>query len=307
MALRTISTRARRWTSALLLAAPLAVLAQGNFQPSPDWPPNPTTLPAYGSAAVSACATGPGGELYVFQRAQPPVLVLDRNGKLLRSWGSGEFTLPHGCRVDAQGNVWLTDSADHRVMKFSPEGHKLLTLGVKGVSGDDPEHFNRPADVAFTPNGDVYIADGYGNSRVAQFNRDGRFIRAWGKKGTGPGEFNLPHSIRIDSRGRVAVADRENARIQFFTTEGAFLEQWTHVGRPYGLHVTADGRVVVSDGIANTVSLYDPTGKKLASWGGKGTELGKFDLPHLLSVDEKGALYVCEVGNKRVQKFIPLR
>lgn len=274
------------------------------YRPIPGWP-DAASAPDYGTAAVSAAATDSEGRVYVFQRAPHPVLVFSREGKFLRSWGEGMFTSPHGCRFDAQGNLWLTDNADHRVMKFTPEGRLLATFGVKNEPGEDRAHFNKPTDVAFGPSGDVYISDGYGNSRVVRLSREGKYLGEWGKKGTGEGEFNLPHSIAVDAKGRVLVADRENDRIQVFTPEGKFITQWRTVGRPYGLYLTPEQRLFVSDGLSNTVALCDLDGRQLAKWGMTGAGPGQFQLPHLLTVDDKGALYVCEVTGKRIQKFLP--
>lgn len=288
----------------LVLAACAAAGAQtARYDAAPGWPSGGSSAPGYGLHPVSGAAADPRGRIYVFQRAPVPVLVFNRAGKYLRGWGEGAFTSPHGCRMDPQGNLWLTDSADHRVLKYSPEGKLLLTLGVKGQAGQDGAHFNKPTDVAFAPSGDLYVADGYGNSRVARFSREGKFLGEWGKRGIGEGELNLPHSIVVDGRGRVYVADRENARIQVFTPEGKFLEQWRDVGRPYGLHLTSDERLIVSDGIANRVGVYDLRGNRLQQFGMAGKNPGELDLPHLLTVDAEGALYVCEINGKRIQKF----
>ncbi|MGV3724475.1 MAG: peptidyl-alpha-hydroxyglycine alpha-amidating lyase family protein, partial [Actinomycetota bacterium] len=169
--------------------------------------------------------------------------------------------------------------------------------------GQDGAHFNKPTDVAFAPNGDFYIADGYGNSRIMRFSAAGKLLGEWGRKGAGEGEFNLPHSVVVDGRGRVYVADRENARVQVFTADGKFLEQWRDVGYPYGMHLTADERLIISDGRAHRVGIFDLRGKRLAQFGMPGKNAGGFDLPHLLTVDARGAIYVCEVNGKRVQKF----
>src|SRR5207302_42663 len=160
------------------------------------------------------------------------------------------------CRIDPEGNLWLTDNSDHRVMKFTPEGKLLATFGVRNEPGEDSTHFNRPTDVAFAPSGDVYISDGYGNSRVVRLSHGGKFLGAWGRKGAGEGEFNLPHSIAVDARGRVYVADRENARIQVFTPEGKFLAQWANGVHPYGIAMTPDAKLIVSDGLTNLLRLY---------------------------------------------------
>jgi len=294
-----------KWLGAVGLATlAMAAAAQTvRYDPVVGWPTGANSAPAYGTQPVSAAAADGKGRIFIFQRAPVPVLVFDTQGKYLRGWGEGAFTSPHGCRIDPEGNLWLTDNGDHRVLKYSTDGKLLLSLGVKGQAGEDDTHFNKPTDVAFAPGGDIYISDGYGNSRVVRMSRDGKYLGAWGKKGGGEGEFNLPHSVVVDKRGRVYVADRENARLQVFTPDGKFIEQWRDVGRPYGLFLTAEERLIVSDGIANRLSVYDLTGKRLAQFGMPGKSAGELDLPHLLTVDEKGALYVCEINGKRVQKF----
>lgn len=236
-----------------------------------------------------------------------PVLVFDRQGHFLSSWGGGFFTMPHGCRIHPQtGELWLTDDGDHRVLRFSQTGKLLATYGVKNEPGNDATHFNRPADVAFAPDGSVYVADGYGNSRVVHLDVNGRFIRAWGTQGTGKSQFHLVHSVTVDKAGMVYVADRENARIQIFTANGVWLKEWRTVGHPFGLAWTPAQNLVVCDGIRDTVSIYDRQGKRLSRWGGTGTAPGKLRRAHLVDVDrETGAIYVAEVKGRRVQKFVP--
>lgn len=288
--------------SALLALAGASRTQEPQYRPVAGWPAGAQQAAGYGMYAVSAVTTDVKGAVYVFQRAPQPVLVFDADGRFLRSWGAGLFTNPHGCRVDPEGNLWVTDNADHRVMKFTTDGKLLATFGVKSEPGEDAGHFNRPADVAFGPEGDVYIADGYGNSRVVRLAHDGRFLGAWGRKGTAEGEFNLPHSVAVDAKGRVYVADRENKRVQVFTREGKFLNQWSGV-QPYGLSMTRDQKLLVSDGKANRVYLFDLEGRPLTSWGSSGSGPGQMNLAHLLCVDSRGAVYVAEVDGKRVQKF----
>ncbi len=201
----------------------------------------PDTMPqGWKFGRVSAVATDSAGQVYVFQRGKKadPIVVFDAKGKYLRSWGRGMFGNPHALRVDKSGHVWVTDNGDHQVMKFTREGELLLTLGVKGKPGEDDKTFNRPADLAFAPNGDFYVADGYGNSRVVKFSKEGRYLLTWGKRGTAPGDFNLPHSVAVDSRGRVYVSDRENNRIQIFDANGKFLKQWNHLGATQNIFIT---------------------------------------------------------------------
>jgi DNA-binding beta-propeller fold protein YncE len=189
------------------------------------------------------------------------------------------------------------------VTKFDRQGKVLLTLGVKGKPGDTPDKFNKPADVAVTPGGDFYVADGYGNSRVVKFTKEGKYLKEWGKKGKGEGEFNLPHTIFLDAQGRVHVGDRENDRIQVFDADGRFLAQWRDSGAPFGLFLHKE-QALVADGRAHWVKVLDSHGKALGRWGEKGTGPGQFKLPHWVCVDSRGVVYVAEVEGKRVQKFV---
>ena len=174
-----------------------------------------------------------------------PLLEFNPSGTLVRSLGAGMFVYPHGIHVDHDGNVWVTDgqgkgAKGHQVFKFSPEGKVLLTLGQAGVAGDGPNVFNQPSDVVVAPNGDIFVADGHGgnsNARIVKFSKSGSFIKTWGKKGTGPGEFDTPHSLAMDSRGRLFVADRSNNRIQIFDQDGMFVAEWKQFGRPSGIYI----------------------------------------------------------------------
>jgi DNA-binding beta-propeller fold protein YncE len=189
---------------------------------------------------VSAVAVDGNNEVYVFHRGKKadPIVVFDAKGKYLRSWGKGVFGNPHGMRVDPNGHLWVTDNGDHQVMKFTTKGELLLKLGTKGQAGTDEKTFNRPTDIAFAPTGEVYVSDGYGNSRVVKFSREGKYLMTWGKRGTGPGEFNTPHSVAVDSKGEVYVSDRENNRIQVFDPNGKFLRQFTHLGATQNIFIT---------------------------------------------------------------------
>jgi DNA-binding beta-propeller fold protein YncE len=302
----TMKTFTHLLTIVALVAAAFSAIGQDArtggtaYQVVPDFPQLP---PALMLGAVSAAATDSGGNILAFHRGEHPILILDRQGKLLRSFGDGLFSSAHGLRIDADDNIWVTDNANHTVIKFSHDGVPLMKLGEKNVAGEDAMHFNRPADVAFAASGDFYIADGYGNSRVVKFNRTGEFLKTWGKKGTGPGEFNLPHAVQVDAEGRVYVADRENNRIQVFDAEGKFLRQLEGFA-PFGLFITPDQHLFVADGRANKVLKMTLDGKVLTSWGATGAESGNFQLPHGLTVARDGAVYVTEITGKRLQKFI---
>lgn len=255
---------------------------------------------------ASAVAMNSRGELFAFHRGPMPILLLDKEGAIVRSFGDGMFKSAHGLRIDADDNIWVTDNANHTVIKFAPDGTVLLTLGEKDVAGEDSSHFNKPTDIDFAANGNVYIADGYGNSRVVKFDKAGKFLTTWGTKGTGPRQFNLPHAVRLDAKENVYVADRENDRIQVFDANGKFLRQFGGFA-PFGIFITADQTLFVADGRANRILKMTLDGTVLASWGKTGSGPGEFQLPHGLTVARDGSVFVTEINGKRVQKFIANR
>src|SRR5262245_44170823 len=170
-----------------------------DYRAEAGWPKLPADVTL---GAVSAVATDSADRVYVAHRGPKPVLAFDRDGTFLRAWGHEDLKTPHGLRLDPTGNVWLTDIGNHLVLKFHPEGKLLFSLGRKGEAGSDAEHFDRPTDVAVAPTGEFYVTDGYGNARVLKYDRDGKLIGQWGQKGTGAGEFNLPHAVCFDQKGR---------------------------------------------------------------------------------------------------------
>jgi len=184
-----------------------------------------------------------------------PIVKFDASGNVVKSLGAGMFVTPHGIFVDNDGNLWVTDGAGapgkgHQVFKMNPDGKVLLTLGKAGVTGDGPDTFNRPSDVYIAPNGDIFVADGHGgesNARIVKFSKDGKFIKTWGKKGTAPGEFEQPHALAMDSKGRLFVGDRGNNRIQIFDQNGTFLEEWKQFGRPSGVYIDRNDMLYVAD------------------------------------------------------------
>jgi len=285
--------------SAVALGRP--VDKEAVWQVVADWPRLPADI-ILGQA--TGVATDAADRVFVFHRGKRPILVLDAAGKYLRSWGDGLVKTAHGLRLDREQNVWITDLGNHTVTKFDPQGNVLLTLGRKGKPGLGRDQFNRPADIAFDAAGAVYVADGYGNSRVVKFSKEGTYLKEWGKKGKGDGEFNLPHAIRIDERERVYVGDRENNRVQIFDKEGAFLQQWRDTGSPYGLFLTNEKHMLLADGRGNVSKMLELDGKTLERWGQKGSGPGQFLLPHGICMDSTDAVYVTEVDGKRVQKFV---
>ena len=239
----------------------------------------------------------------MFNRGEKPILVFDKDGTFLRSWGDKLFDTAHGLRIDADGNIWTTDLGHHTVVKFDPKGNVLLTLGKKGKKGPALDRFNMPADIAFSAAGDIYVADGYGNSRVMKFDKTGKYLKHWGKKGKAPGEFNLVHAVRVDGEGRVYVGDRENNRVQVFDADGAFLHQFPETGGPYGLFLPKDNDLLIASGRSNLAKRADVKGKLAYSWGAKGDGPGQFLMPHGITGDSLGNVYVAEGDGHRVQKF----
>ncbi len=172
-----------------------------------------------------------------------PVLKFDASGKLAASLGANLFVRPHGIHIDRDGNVWVTDQEGHQVVKMTPDGRVLMTLGKKGVAGEGLDVFNAPSAVFVTPDGSIFIGDGHGgmtNARMLKFTKDGKFIKTWGKRGTGPGDFETPHGIAMDSQGRLFVADRGNNRVQIFDQDGKFIAEWKQFGRPSGIFIRSD-------------------------------------------------------------------
>jgi DNA-binding beta-propeller fold protein YncE len=264
--------------------------------------------------------------VYLFTRGPAQVIVYSRAGEYLRSWGRGFITeRAHGLTVGPDDSVYCVDEGSHCIFQFTPAGELLRTIGVKGVAattgydgrtmesitGGPP--FNRPTNLAVAPNGDLYVTDGYGNCKVHRYAADGTLLQSWGEPGAGPGQFYLPHGVCVAADGRVLVADRENDRIQIFSHDGEFLEQWTDIQRPTNIALDSDGRVYVAElwwrvgqrsmrrGEITTdqpgrVSVFDGGGRLLARWGGADrTAAGNFIAPHDICVDSHGDLYVAEV------------
>jgi len=193
---------------------------------------------------VSSVAVDRAGVIYLLQRGvkADPVIAVDRQGRILRSWGQGLYQIPHSIRIDPAGNVWTTDAASSMVYKFSPQGKQLLEISVGGLP-ERQSAFRGTTDIAFAPGGRVFIADGYGNARILEYAADGKRVREWGTPGTGPGQFRLPHGIAIDAEGTLYVADRENGRVQRFSLEGRYLGEWNHLGKTFSLKITPAGDV----------------------------------------------------------------
>jgi len=243
------------------------------------------------------------GHIYVFHRGKHPLMEFDSSGKFIRSIADDLFVTAHMVRIDPEDNIWTTDIGSHVVLKLSPEGRVLLALGRMRIAGDDVLHFNQPTDVAWDRDGSIYVTDGYGNSRVLKFDKDGRPLLGWGMKGTAPGQFDTPHSIVIDG-DLVYVGDRENARIQIFDRNGQFLRQWS-LGHPFGLVITPDHVLYMGDAIAGRILKIDPQGRVVGSFTGPQPGQGPHFDPHQIALAPDGSIFAAEVLGWRAEKLRP--
>ena len=240
------------------------------------------------------------------------LMIFDRNGDLVDSWERHNhlFVRPHTVKTDPndpEGHIWIVEQGAHSIYKFTSDGDLVMTLGEFRVAGDndDPARFNRPTDMAFLSNGDFVVSDGYGNTRVIKFDRDGSYLTHWGTRGTGPGQFNTVHGIAVDDNDRVYVSDRGNNRIQVFDANGGHLDTWPGIRFPLSIKMSADQYLWVNDGLAQKFLKFDLSGNLLYSWGTFGGEPGQMWGVHGFSVDDEGNLYTASVWGGRAQKFQP--
>jgi sugar lactone lactonase YvrE len=343
--------KTNRW--AFMLAGSVASMfaffgadrAAESSPPSND-PPNPyhtvtnwAQLPdgrKWGSTA--GVDIGPDGNIWAYDRCGAnncgdskldPILEFDTSGKLLRHWGAGMFVFPHGFFVDKQGNVWVTDELASKdgtrglqVFKLSPDGKVLMTLGKAGVKGTGPDTFGAPTDVVVAPNGDIFVADGHtgcmcDNARIVKFSKDGKFVKEFGKKGTGPGEFDGPHALAFDSKGRLFVGDRSNNRIEIFDQNGKFIAEWKQFGRPSGIFITKDDTIYVSDseskdgdgyghnpGCHRGIRIGSAKDGKVTAYIPDPDPKGGSSMAEGVAVDHQGNVYGAEVGPKDLKKYV---
>lgn len=295
----------------LFVATTQLILAQ-NTAPQLDLEAVPHFLktPADGNMIQpTGVAVNSQGHIFAFNKGNRQLMEFDGQGNYLRSLGHGIFKDPHGLRIDQQDNIWATDLVSHLVIKMNPDGHVLMVLGENGTSGLLNETRNmvlffKPADVAIARNGDIYVADGYGNHRIVQMDKNGKLIRTWGKQGKEDGNFDNPHNIVMDHRDRIYVADRYNARVQVFDKDGKFLNKWTNIGKPWGLAITPERHLYMTDGDNEKILKLDLEGNILGEFkGGSGTTAGQFRAAHGIAVGPGEELYVTEVLNWRIQKL----
>ena len=234
--------------------------------------------------------------VYAFQRGDPPVVVFDREGKYLSSWGSGMFVDAHGLYISDDNHIYLGNRDGHQVLKCTLDGQVVMTLGTAGApSLQGP--FNHPTGIAVGSNGDIYVSDGYANSRVHRFSATGQLIHSWGSRGKEPGEFRVPHGVWVDRHDRVYVADRENGRVQLFTPEGEFIDQWTDFFRATDVYIDADDVAYVTD-LIPSLSVFDSSGKLIA----RGRPV--LNIAHGIYGDSHKDLYVAEAGERRLTKLV---
>lgn len=243
------------------------------------------------------------------------ILMLDRqSGKILNSWGSGMFIMPHGLTVDNQNNVWVTDVSLQEVFKFSHDGKLLMKIGITREAGSDSLRFDRPTDVAVAKDGSFYVSDGYNNSRVVKFSAEGKYLFEWGTKGNKPGQFNLPHAIDLDNNGNVYVADRQNNRIQVFDPNGKFIKEFRDKKFENLYSVAIDKKTQHLFAIDYLVVLkyfvkgsnimeYDSSGHLITRFGRATSTDAPLNQYHDIVVDNDGSIYVCDLLGNQVQKF----
>jgi DNA-binding beta-propeller fold protein YncE len=330
------------------------------YRLDPSWPTLPKTMNGGHWGEVIRVHVEPNGNVWVFHRcfntvppgsavclnrgaANPPILQFDHAGKLLKSFGAGMFAYPHGFTVDQEGNIWTTDVNDaetvlgmsaknaagvvmgQEVLKLSPDGRVLMTLGKEGVSGSGHDAFDRPTGVAIAPNGDIFVSDGHlpnkhNNGRILKFSKDGKFIKSWGKRGAAPGEFDEPHDIFIGgSQNRLYVADRRNQRIQVFDLDGKFLAAWKQFGEPSSVFVGKDDTIYVGSG------FKDPSAKRGEIRGivvgdardgslkafipdpANSESLTRGTTSSGIAADAEGSIYSADVAAHNLRKYVKVR
>jgi sugar lactone lactonase YvrE len=295
-----------------------------SYEVDPAWPKKPAHV-EWGH--VPGVAVDAQDNVWIFTRANPPVQVYKgSDGTMVRAWGEKGIGKAHHLKIDRDGNVWLADIGRHLVMQFTPGGQLLRRLGTPDEAGDDETHFNMPTDMVVTPTGDVFVSDGYGNNRVVHCDSSGKFVKAWGKLGTKPGDFSLPHAIEMDSKGRLYVADRNNVRVQVFDQSGKLLDVWSNVITPWGfcklanddLWVCGSSPMIWVHNVEEPLGCppkdqlfarFTPAGKLVQLWtvpkGDDGKERpGDLNWVHGMAVDSQGNIYAGDIIGQRVQKFV---
>ena len=255
---------------------------------------------------VAGVAINSDDHVFVFHRGKHPLIEFDSEGKFIRSIAEDLFVSPHGLRIDKYDNLWTTDVGSHVVLKFNKNLELQMVLGKWNTAGEELKRyglfmhlFNKPTDVGFDRDDNIYVTDGYENSRVMKFDRNGVFVKSWGTKGDSVGQFDLPHAIIVDKDNLIYVADRQNQRIQIFNTDGQFLKTWDNIGYPWGL-VQYNNKFYMTDGHAGRLIELSKEGKITGMYG----KLNQFGWPHMIAADSKGNLYITEIKTWRMQKLM---
>ena len=296
-----------------------ATLGNGNFlyKVIENWEQIPN---GYSWKETAGVITDENDNVYVFSRGDHPMMVFDKNGTFLKSWGEGIFSRPHGLSKGPDNTIYCTDDGDHSVRQCTLDGKILMTIGNPGNSSSlfSGEPFNRCTHTATDPDsGEIFVTDGYGNSKIHKYTPDGKLIKSWGEPGTGEGEFNIIHNIASDNNGYLYVCDRENHRIQVFDKNGRFEDAWSNVHRPCAIYIDNDQRVYVAElGYGNNVSkdvpnigprisVLNQNGKVLERIGhlGYGFDTGQFAAPHGLCLDSDLSIYVAEVARTNMSHY----
>jgi sugar lactone lactonase YvrE len=347
----------RRAAAALGIAATMAAVAAGqqNAAGGRDGAGQNTDLPALPNpyqttydivrmpagrtmGSTNAINVDAKGNIWVFERCGAnscadsnvdPILQFDPSGKLIRSFGAGKFVFPHGLEFDAAGNLWIVDAGvvegvkGNQIFKYSPDGRLLLALGKPGVRGtnDDKDLFNEPSDIAVAPNGDLYVADGHintqSNRRILHLTKDGKFIESFGMPGTGPGQFDNPHSLALDSRGRIFVGDRTNNRVQILSPRGEFIAEWRQFGRPSGVRILNDilyvadsesrnvpGQYGYNPGFHRGIYIGGVNDGKVTAFIPDPSPKGNASFPEGISLGKNGVIWGASIGDRNVMKFV---
>lgn len=300
------------------VAPPAAPASTAAYVVVPGWP---ALAPDVELGETSGVGVDSHGHVFLFHRG-PGASILGlapEDGRVVVRFGEGVFLNPHGLAIGPNDEIWVTDTLRHQVLRFSHAGELLQTLGERGVAGVDLAHFDQPTDLAFASNGEIYVSDGYGNSRVVRFSPEGEPIGSFGRKGAALGEFDLPHGIAIDARDRIYVADRANQRVQVFDRDGNPLAAWGPErfgadSRAWGVEVAGDRLYVIDGGHMDPsrpgharITRLDLEGRVEASWSRYGEGPGELAWGHDVAVGKDGAVYSAEVRiQHRAQKFVPV-
>ena len=239
--------------------------------------------------------------ILVFNRGPNPLMEFEPDGTFVRSWGQGQYDRPHGMRIDSEGHIWTTDVNADTVRKMNPEGEVLMT-----ITPDDTPLMNEPTDLAIGLEGEIFVLVGHGQGEphVLKFDREGELLRSWGEQGTGPSQFDTPHSVVIDTEGMVYVADRQNRRIQIFDRDGNYVKEWAYKGLPCGLYIHSDGTMYMVSGFAGEILKLDENGRAVGANGQPGRGLGEFGEAHYMTLAPNGDIWVADTVRPELHKYV---